>query len=337
MRIAGAVLVGGVLALLVWANRSELPAAAHALRTARGGWLCAGFGLLLVWLLNWTMVHLASRRITGAGGYGELIRLFPVSLASIALNLAMKSGNFAGLAAFTAEGRRRGAPTGRVLGAYLAAAQLAEVAFIATLAIGMTVVAAERRLTRPEIIALVIFVIGLVIRVGLLLAAVRSRDTVRAVWTLPARLASKLTGRHFAQSATGADQLFDAVMAIRKHPWASVPAVLFAVGIDLLGAAIFWASLAAVGGGNRPVIALVAYAVSTLFGIVGFLPGGVAFVEVSGAAVLVSFGTPLGVAVAAVVVFRVLVFWIPLVAGLLLSWWLTQRSARPLVPPGEVS
>jgi uncharacterized protein (TIRG00374 family) len=88
-----------------------------------------------------------------------------------------------------------------------------------------------------------------------------------------------------------------------------------------------WAALAAVGGGNRPVLALVAYAISALFGVVGVLPGGLGFVEVSTAAVLVSFGVPLGLAAAAVVLFRVWDYWLPAAVGGALAWWVRHRVA----------
>lgn len=52
------------------------------------------------------------------------------------------------------------------------------------------------------------------------------------------------------------------------------------MAIDLLGAMMLWATLAAVGAGNRPVVVLVAYPISTLFGIVGVSSGGLGFVEV---------------------------------------------------------
>lgn len=90
-----------------------------------------------------------------------------------------------------------------------------------------------------------------------------------------------------------------------------------------LGVVMLWAALAAVGGGDRPVLALVAYAITTLFGIVGVSPGGLGFVEVGAVAVLVS----VGIAAAAVVVFRVLQFWLPVAVGVVVSWWLRRRGA----------
>lgn len=309
------------LALLVWLNRREIPAADHALRNARERWLWVGLALLLVWWANWTLLHQASRRVMGVGGGPEFLRLVPVTMSSIALNLGVKSGNVAGLAAFAADGRRRDQQPGRVAGAYLVAAQVAELTFIVTLAAGMAVVWVDGRLTRAEVVATAVFAVGLIVRMGSLVAAVRSREVLRRVWTLPARVLDGVLGRPAREHDTsGADQLYDAVAAIRHRPWAAIPAVLSAIAVDFLGAAILWASLAAVGGGDRPVVALVAYAVSALFGIVGVLPGGVGFVEVGAAAVLTSYGVPVGMAAAAVIVFRIFEFWIPLVVGGAIAW-----------------
>ncbi|MFD0489989.1 hypothetical protein ACFQ0O_26480 [Saccharopolyspora spinosporotrichia] len=110
MRFAAALAVLAALALLVWANRKDIPEAARALRTADGHRLSLAVLLLLVWWLNWTLLHAAARRVVGVGGYAELGRLVPVTLSSIALNLAVKSGNVAGLASFAYDARQRGLP-----------------------------------------------------------------------------------------------------------------------------------------------------------------------------------------------------------------------------------
>ncbi|MCA1193402.1 MULTISPECIES: lysylphosphatidylglycerol synthase transmembrane domain-containing protein [unclassified Saccharopolyspora] len=322
LRVAAALLVVAAVAALVWANRHELPAAGRALRDADPRWLAVGAGVLLVWIANWVLLHVAARRVTGAGGYHEFAGLLPVTVASIALNLAVKSGNVAGVAAFSLHARGRGTgDQGRVTGAYLAAAQTAEVGFVVTLAAGLAVVCWDGRLERAEVVATVLFSAGLLARVVALVAAVRSREVLRRVWAWPGRLLDRVLRREpRARDTEAADDFYAAVAAIRARPWTALPAVCFAVLIDVLGAAVLWASMVAVGAGDRPLVALVAYAVSTLFGIVGVLPGGVGFVEVGAAAALASYGIPVGVSAAAVLVFRVFVFWLPLALGGVLAW-----------------
>ncbi|MDQ4103598.1 MAG: flippase-like domain-containing protein, partial [Actinomycetota bacterium] len=221
-----------------------------------------------------------------------------------------------------------GLPIAKVSGAYVVAGAMADVAFAVTLAAGIAVVWVDGLLTRPELIAVLIFLITLVAKVVALFAAVRSREQLRRLWTLPARAMDRLLRRPVHEhEVTGADELYDAIAQLRRRPLAMLPAVGCAIAIDLLGVVMLWAALAAVGGGDRPILAVVAYAISTLFGLVGVSPGGLGFVEVGAVAVLVSFGTAVGVAAAAVVVFRVLQFWLPLAVGALVSWRLRRRDA----------
>ncbi len=327
------------VAALLWVSRHELPAVGRVLDGAQRGWLVGGVLLLGCWWVAWVLLHAASRRALGVGGYAETGRLIPVTLAAVALNLAVKSGGLAGLAAFAADARRRRLPRGPVSGAYLLAAAFADVGFIVTLAAAVALTSINGQLTRPEVAAVVVFVVFLVMRVAILVAALRSRDALRRVWTMPARLWAWLRRSPARQPDTvAADELYDAVTLARAHPTLALPALVFAIGVDVVGAAMLWAALAAVGGGNRPAVALVAYAISVLFGVVGVLPGGLGFVELSAAAVLVSFGTPTAVAAATVVLFRVWEFWLPLALGTAVAGWLRRQphpatASEPAVRP----
>ncbi|MDQ3764846.1 MAG: lysylphosphatidylglycerol synthase domain-containing protein [Actinomycetota bacterium] len=326
VRIASSAVVLVCVTAVLWANRGELPVVGQVLGGAQRGWLVGGVLLLGCWWVAWVLLHAASRRALGVGGYAETGRLIPVTLAAVALNLAVKSGGLAGLAAFAADARRRDLPRGPVSGAYLLAAAFADVGFIVTLAAAVTVTWMNAQLTRPEVAAVALFVVLLVMRVVVLGAALRSRDALRRMWTMPARLWDWLRrGPRRHPDTVTADELYEAVSLVRARPRLALPALGFAIGVDVVGAAMLWAALAAVGGGNRPAVALVAYAISGVFGVVGVLPGGVGFVELSAAAVLVCFGTPTAVAGAAVVLFRVWEFWLPLALGAPVAGWLRRQ------------
>jgi uncharacterized membrane protein YbhN (UPF0104 family) len=209
------------------------------------------------------------------------------------------------------------------------AAVLADVAFVVTLGAAVVVVWVDGQLTRGELVAVGVFLVFLAVRVGALIAAFRDRELLRRLWTLPARAWDRLRRRSARVYDTApADGFFDAIALVRGRPGAALPALGYAACIDVLGAAMLWAALAAVGGGNRPVLALVAYAISALFGVVGVLPGGLGFVEVGTAAVLVSFGVPVGLAAAAVVLFRVWDYWLPAAFGGAAAWWVRRRVAE---------
>jgi len=328
IRVVTAVAVLGAVGVLVWVNRAQLPAATHALVTARPVWLAVGTVVLVLWWTAWLLLFLACRRLAGVGGYADAVRLAPVAVGAVALNLLLKSGGLAGLGLFALDGRRRGLPAGRVAGAYLLAAVLADVAFAATLGAVVVVVWIDERLTRGEVVAVAVFAVFLAVRVVAVVAAARDRVLLRRLWTLPARAWDRVRRLPAREHDTApADEFFDAVALVRGRPAAALPALGYAVCVDVLGAAMLWAALAAVGGGDRPVVAVVAYAMSVLFGIVGVLPGGLGVAELGAAAVLVSFGVPVGIAAAAVVLFRVWEYWLPVVVGGTVAWWVRRRVA----------
>jgi uncharacterized membrane protein YbhN (UPF0104 family) len=326
VRGAAVLVVGGLLGVLVWVNRAELPAVGRALVTARISWLLVGTLVLVLWWAAWLLLYLACRRLAGVGGYGEAARLAPVAVGAVALNLVVKSGGLAGLVLFALDGRRRGMPTGRVAGAYVLAASLADLALVVTLGAAVAVVWVDGRLTAGELVALAVFVVFVAVRLAVVLGAVRDRELLRWLWTLPARSWDRLRRRSTRRYDTAnADELFDAVAPIRSRPGTALPALGYAVCIDVLGAAMLWAAVAAVGGGSRPVLALVTYAMSALLGIVGMLPGGLGFVEIGAVAMLASFGVPVGLAAAAVLLFRVWDYWLPVAVGGTAAWWLRRR------------
>jgi uncharacterized membrane protein YbhN (UPF0104 family) len=171
-------------------------------------------------------------------------------------------------------------------------------------------------LTRGELAAIGVFLLFVALRVAVLAAAVRDQDLLRRLWTLPARAWDGLRRRPARVYGTAnADEFFRAMTLVRGRPGAAVPALAYGVCVNVLGAVMLWAALAAVGGGSRPVPALAAYAMSVLFGIVGVVPGGIGFAEVGAAAVLVTFGVPVGLAAAAAVLFRAWEFWLPVAVG----------------------
>jgi uncharacterized protein (TIRG00374 family) len=327
VRLVTSALAIGALVALVVANRAELPVAGRAIRGADREWLLIGSVFLLGWWAAWVLLHTTSRRATQVLAGRELLRMVPVTLGGIALNMAVKSGGLAGVTLFDSEARARGLVRGRVHAAYLLATAFAELAFLVTLLIGIALTWWDGRLTRTEVVAVVVFLVFLLLRGAALVAAVRSREALRRIWTLPARWWDRLRRRpERTHDLSAPDELYEAVSLLMGRPRAALVPLASAVAIDLIGVAMLWAAIAAVGGGNHPVMAAIAYTISVLFGIVGVLPGGLGFAEVGVVAVLISFGMGTGLAAAAALVFRVWEFWIPLAVGSLLVWWVRRST-----------
>ncbi len=76
-----------------------------------------------------------------------------------------------------------------------------------------------------------------------------------------------------AAAEARADELHDAVLLLRWSPVAVLPAAVAAGAVEAAGVALLWTVLAAVGAPHSLATAVVGYAISVLFSIVGFLPG----------------------------------------------------------------
>jgi uncharacterized protein (TIRG00374 family) len=306
-------------ALLIATNRSDAGAAWRALRTVRWPWLALSVGFAAAWAVNQAALHAAAQRSVGLSS--RLRDLLIVSMSASFLNLVTKSGGMAGLAAFVADGRRRERPRGRVVAAYLLAIVLGEAAFAVTLLVAIVVIAGDGHLSRSELLAAGVFVVYFGLRMTMFVAASRSRRSIRRLYSIPRRLAARLRRRRDmvegeeSDAYAVADELYDAVELVRANPSASGPTFVHALLVEVIGVAMLWSVLEALGVPNGVIPPLVAYTVSVLFTIVGFLPGGIGFVEVSTGAVLISFGVAAGTAAAAVVLYRVLELWLPALAG----------------------
>ena len=325
LRRAG--VIAGVAAafVFVYFSRRELPPTWRAMRGADVRFVALGVVASVAWLAALASMHAAAQRAAGLRVCAP--ELFVTATASNALNLLTKSAGIAGIVVFVKRARRQGQPRGLVAAAYVMAQAFGELAFVAVLGGALAAVAVTGRLTSAEVAASCAVVVLLAANVFVLAAALHSRASVRSVYALPRRLARRVLRRPPCHSnTTSADEMFDAMAVVRRSPGRSVPVAGYAMSLELVGVVQMWAACSAVGASHSLVVAMIAYSISVLFGIVGFLPGGLGFVEVSLGALLVSFGAPLASAAAAVVVFRVLELWLPLLAGLLLVRRLRDRQ-----------
>jgi uncharacterized membrane protein YbhN (UPF0104 family) len=112
-------------------------------------------------------------------------------------------------------------------------------------------------------------------------------------------------------------------------------------GFDI---AVLWACFEAFGDAPAAPVLVVAFFVGTLANTLP-LPGGIGGVDGGMVAALVAFGTDPGLAVVAVLAYRGIAFWLPIIPGA--AAWITlrrtvagwQRAATPLVhqpPPRRV-
>jgi uncharacterized protein (TIRG00374 family) len=307
--------------VFVWANRHEVPKTWRALVTAQPLWCAAAAAVMLTWMVNDTLLQRATLRATGV----EL----PVGKVAVGaavahfLNLTTKSAGMAGLAAMRAEARRAGMPERSVTAGYLLAGILTQLAFAVALAASIVVMAVGGRLTTAELGVTAVFALYTGGQVLIMVTAARNRDRLRSVFRVPARVVAFVRRKPptdgFTRTDAAADELFETFQKVRGSPRALAPAMIHALATEVIAVAILWSSAHAVGASVRPLDALVGYSVAGLFAIIGFLPSGFGFVEVSLGAVLVGYGAAAGTAAAAVLLFRVFELWLPVVIGAALA------------------
>ena len=320
-----------VVALLV-GYRRDIPAAIGAVAHAQPGWLSL---LLLLALAGVALVGAMFRDGQIAAGLRVPVREgLALGTAAYAVNLVVKSSGLAGLSVFMRWRRARGHAEGAVVGGYLLSTFLNHLAFTAVLAAALAAVAAGGRLTTVDLIAAVLFAGYVIAHIGAAWAALRHPALVRRAYELPRRAAAfgrRLLRRPPRPPATdgadGAHELSTAMTLARTRPARVARAAAAALGVDLVHVVWLWAALHAVGSPAGLDVALVAYGIATLFGIVGFLPAGLGFVEVGMTATLASYHVPVAEAAGAVVLFRLAELWLPLAAGTVASRWLTRRGA----------
>jgi uncharacterized protein (TIRG00374 family) len=95
------------------------------------------------------------------------------------------------------------------------------------------------------------------------------------------------------------------------------------------------AALRAVGSHPRPSLALLAYAVAGVIGLIPITPGGLGIVEASLSALLVLAGVSPGAAVLATLTYRLASYWIPLLLGPFAYGAFRRRYGRAEGPPGQ--
>lgn len=306
-RIAAIAVVVVAAVVFVAANRHDVPDAGRALRRAAPGWLALGLVASAAFTLSYGRARRAALEAFGVTlPSGRATR---AGLVAHSVNIVTKSGGMAGLAIYREEARRAGAPAARVLGGYLLAVVLGDLAFAGTLVVAMTVLVVDGRFTTGDALALVAVSCYFVVIGVAVVAAVRSREAIRRLHAIPARL------RRRPPDHRAADDLHDAVAEVRRRPSAVVAPLAWMLLIEVLGVTMVWCSLRAYGVHAGLTVPLVGYAISVLFSMIGFLPAGVGFAEASLGAVLVSFGVAGATATVVVLTYRVLETWIPLLAG----------------------
>lgn len=260
----------------------------------------------------------------------------PVVFGAMFMNTVMPSGGTAGPLLVIDDARRRGVETGRATSAML----LSQVAYFAGFAtimtVGFAIMASAGRLGDTERVAGAVLLAILALLGCLLLSGRRSPRSLRAVFGTAervgewgARVLSRPAPRPWAEGLV--ESFCSASAAIWSDPKAAGKVVAWATGGHLLDMGTFVAVGLAFGFDKvAPLVA--GYVVAILLTLISFVPQGVGIVEAGVALLLTSYGAPGTIATAVSLVFRGIVFWLPVGIGAVLL----QRTRSFALQAAEV-
>lgn len=102
--------------------------------------------------------------------------------------------------------------------------------------------------------------------------------------------------------------------------------VLFQLAIVLLDAATVWVLIRSLGEVASPTGVFASFVVSTLLRTIGIVPGGLGVFEAASVVTLRFAAVPIGVALAATLLYRGLSFWLPMLPGLVFARGVPKAS-----------
>lgn len=292
-----------------------LNTAAKRIAHANTGWILAGVGLEVLSCVGYVILF---GLVFGRLGRSLSSRL---SLAELAVNSVVSVSGLAGIALGAWVLRTRGVSVERI-------AKRSVLIFVLTSAVNVGAVLVIGVLmwlgvvpgSRNPLLTLVPATAALVAILGTLAAA---------AWARRAAAARKLEHGRVAVALTAVSGgVHDALALIRAHDWR----LLGAVGYWLFDNLALYACLAAFGHAPSFWVVAMAYLVGMLANSVP-VPGGFVAVEGGLVGMLLLFGTrPASVVIAAVVVYRAISLWIPVVIGSIAFLSLRGEIGKPVAP-----
>ncbi|MHB8464710.1 MAG: lysylphosphatidylglycerol synthase transmembrane domain-containing protein [Acidimicrobiales bacterium] len=305
---------------VVLANSAELSGAATYLRHLNWAWIGAAVVVEAISYVNFTLLQ---RRLLASGGLAiGLVPLAAMSLAGGAISNSLPGGGaFATVFAYR-QFRHRGADEALTTWTIMAFTALTALA-LAILAVAGLVIAGEDGGVGGLWLLVGLLVVGPTIGVVVLLRPRLLAPCLKP----PVRLVRRLTRFPRSPSDAFVDDLVARIGAVTPRPIDWLAGLAFAGGNWLFDCACLVCAFGAVRTGVPWRGVLLAYGAAQVVSNVPITPGGLGVVEGSLTVALVAFGGSTSATVAAVLLYRVISFWLTMPLGWL-AWFLLQLDVR---------
>jgi uncharacterized protein (TIRG00374 family) len=248
-----------------------------------------------------------------------LAPMVKLSATSYATNKVVKSAGAAGLVPYLAHADKTSASRARVTAAYLSAKVAETISMCLIVVLALVAGAATGSLHGPALYgAIGSGVYALVVGTVLVLLACR-RSLVVSIAVRARAFAARMRTRfgrpHREVDGCAGHELACAMERMRAD-WRAASALLgTAVLGKLLGCAALALVLTGLGIHLGMATMLLVYTLTIMAALIGPLPGGIGVADASLGALLVANGVPAAAAAGAVIAFRLLDLWIPLLVG----------------------
>ncbi len=310
-----------LLAITVALNLDETGGAVAVMVQAEGTWILAAAILLVSRYIVDAVLIRAVLAIAGVSG--RLWELVPVIYASLFANLA---GIAASGALLVDDAARRGQSPARATAGILLALASDYVGFLFFLIPSLVYLGLAGALEAYQMVFAAAFLVYMLATAGPLLLSVARPQALHRILRWVHGAANFLACRLIHRPILGGDwakrntaSFGAAAAAALAAPRRAVAALAIAVsfrGIELLGAYFLFPAFRL---RLDPLGVVAAYAIGTLFWIVGVTPQGIGVVESTMALTLMSLGLPVSGALAVALAYRGLSFWLPLLLGAALA------------------
>jgi putative heme transporter len=306
-------------------HKTELSEATVALGHLRWGWVLLGIAAEAGSFLAFALLQ---RVMLRAGGVSVAIGpMAAITMAANAITNSIPAGSAIAPVYSFRQYRQRGADQGLAGWSVVAAFVAESVTLAVVAAVGVSIAGAEG--ASLDLVGVTVTVLILAIAMGVIFVQKRA-----LAWTVSAvlRLFQRLTGWPRGELAHHIDRIILRLTVVRLSPGQMAGALRLALANWLLDCGCLALSFMAVGAPVPWKGLLLAYGAGQLAANLPITPGGLGVVEGSLTIALVAFGGATPSAVVAVLLYRVISFWLALPVGWgAWAWlaWAGRRRPRP--------
>jgi uncharacterized protein (TIRG00374 family) len=300
-----------LLVRLVLTGWPEIREAATVLLTSQLQLVAMVIALEVLWTLS--LAQLLRNAVLAVGGSVDARQALRISMAGFALSRIVPGGGAAGGVFATRELVVLRNALATALGAMVVSWAVATTSLASLVLVGGTIAAATDELPLAYLIPSALALTALVGVAGLVMSLLRNRTVRLRVLGGLERLGRRVgADRHVRSVGASLDTVADRLTGRRRLAVAAA----WSVTAWLADAAALWLVFAAFGHRLTLAQLVVGYTFANLLNSAPELtPGWIGVFEATAAAAYAALGVPAGIAVVAVISYRLVSFWLPVAAG----------------------